>query len=186
MKRPRANVAEKNPDPDPESLIRRSTSKKEKRQVASATISKAPTSSLVDFENDLINISTRDSLGNDFTRIMTDTPIYLINGDSDFENQRVRLASTLQDLTNIITKRQKVIQLADKSSGGWSTIDKYLLDELASDSKRRQKDAAGRGTSDGQNTAQKANEKLRFGQHQFKVFEPLDHNHIFQSCKQLL
>ena len=90
MKRSRANVAEKNPDPDPESLIKRSTSKKEKRQVASATISKAPTSFLVDFENDLINVSTRDSLDNNFTRILTDTPIELINGDSDFENQRTR------------------------------------------------------------------------------------------------
>ena len=53
MKRSRTNVAEKDPGSDPESLIKRSTSNK-KRQVASASVFKAPTSSLVDFENDLI------------------------------------------------------------------------------------------------------------------------------------
>ncbi|MEO0688038.1 MAG: hypothetical protein AAFY76_24015, partial [Cyanobacteria bacterium J06649_11] len=42
------------------------------------------------------------------------------------DSSRKRLASTLEDLTNTITKRQKVIRLADKSSGGWNTVDEYL------------------------------------------------------------
>ena len=34
---------------------------------------------------------------------------------------RKRLASTLEDLTNTITKRKTIIRLADKSSGGLKT-----------------------------------------------------------------
>ena len=44
-----------------------------------------------------------------------------------------RLASTLDDITTTITKWQKLIYLADKSTVGWSTADEYLQDELASD-----------------------------------------------------
>lgn len=44
-----------------------------------------------------------------------------------------RLASSLDDITTTITKRQKIIYLADKSTAWWSTADKHLQDELASD-----------------------------------------------------
>ena len=39
----------------------------------------------------------------------------------------------LQEGMHLITKRQKLIKLADKSEHGWATVNEYLDDELASD-----------------------------------------------------
>ena len=211
MKRSRANAPERSPD----ILVKRPTNKKEKRQVSSSTVSKAPATAVLDMQN-LFNV-TGDS---DPNRIMTDTPIDLLNEEEDpipRFNQRImqpafntvefqknieafldekfrhqdeqrrkerstfnchvskqskrtnlsfkfksnklqfsflnevldlaeeakdllecgskkRLASTLDDITTAVAKRQKVIRLADKSLAGWSTVDEYLQDELASDS----------------------------------------------------
>ena len=39
----------------------------------------------------------------------------------------------LEEDAQLITKRQKVIKLADKSEFGWETVNEYLADDLASD-----------------------------------------------------
>ena len=36
--------------------------------------------------------------------------------------------------TEVVSKRIKVIKMADKSDSGWSTVNEYLSDELASNS----------------------------------------------------
>ena len=45
-----------------------------------------------------------------------------------------RLKSELDDISMKISKRQKVIRLADRSIAGWDTVNEYLTDELASGS----------------------------------------------------
>ena len=56
-----------------------------------------------------------------------------------------RLNSELDDLSAKISKRQKIIRLADRSVAGWDTVNEYLTDELASgsddDKKMRQAEA---------------------------------------------
>ena len=39
----------------------------------------------------------------------------------------------LEEGTQLIAKRQKVVKLADKSEFGWETVNEYLADDLASD-----------------------------------------------------
>ena len=75
---------------------------------------------------------------------------------------RKGLASTLEDLTNTFTKRQKVIRLADKFSGGWNTVDEYLQDELASDSDGNKKMRQAEARAMAKIRPEKASAKLRF------------------------
>jgi len=45
-----------------------------------------------------------------------------------------RLNSKLQDILDAIKKRRKILIIADKSPGGWETVNEYLTDDVASDS----------------------------------------------------
>ena len=47
--------------------------------------------------------------------------------------QYERAQQELEEGRHLISKRQKVIKLADKSEFGWGTDNEYLMDELASD-----------------------------------------------------
>lgn len=50
--------------------------------------------------------------------------------------------SLLQEGSKIVSERQKLIRIADRSEHGWATVDEYLEDELADnsgDEKRMQK-----------------------------------------------
>ena len=47
--------------------------------------------------------------------------------------QYEKVKQELEEGTQLIAKRQKVIKLADKSEFGWETVNEYLADDLASD-----------------------------------------------------
>uniref|UniRef100_A0A7M5WQ27 CCHC-type domain-containing protein n=2 Tax=Clytia hemisphaerica TaxID=252671 RepID=A0A7M5WQ27_9CNID len=47
---------------------------------------------------------------------------------------RKRLADALDEISDTIRKRRKVLKLADRSPAGWDTVQEYLTDDLASDS----------------------------------------------------
>jgi hypothetical protein len=54
---------------------------------------------------------------------------------SELGGNNVRKAvKLLEDSLAVLKKRKKVIRIADKSEGGWKTVDEYLSDEVASDS----------------------------------------------------
>ena len=45
-----------------------------------------------------------------------------------------KVKAALDAGTEVVSKRIKVIKMADKSDFGWSTVNEYLSDELASNS----------------------------------------------------
>ena len=45
-----------------------------------------------------------------------------------------RLTKKIDEVISDIQKRNKLIRLADRSAGGWMTVQEYMPDELASDS----------------------------------------------------
>ena len=48
--------------------------------------------------------------------------------------REAKAVSTLKGALETLKKRNKHIRIADKSDGGWKTVDEYLSDEVASDS----------------------------------------------------
>ena len=53
--------------------------------------------------------------------------------------QYERAQKELEEGRHLISKRQKVIKLADKSEFGWGTVNEYLMDESASDDEDAEK-----------------------------------------------
>ena len=59
-----------------------------------------------------------------------------------------RLTKKIDEVISDIQKRNKLIRLADRSAGGWMTVQEYMPDELASDSddSRKMRQAENRAT----------------------------------------
>ena len=53
--------------------------------------------------------------------------------DLSHTGPKKRLLECLDELEDRIVKRQKVIRLADKSPGGWTSVEEYTQDDLADD-----------------------------------------------------
>ena len=54
-----------------------------------------------------------------------------------------KVKAALDSGTEVVSKRIKVIKMADKSDFGWSMVNEYLWDELASNSDDKKKDVQG-------------------------------------------
>ena len=49
-------------------------------------------------------------------------------------NSTSKAKTAIEESIALVTKRMKVIEIADKSQYSWATVQEYLSDELASDS----------------------------------------------------
>ena len=54
-----------------------------------------------------------------------------------------KVKAALDSGTEVVSKRIKVIKMADKSDFGWSMVNEHLWDELASNSDDKKKDVQG-------------------------------------------
>ena len=65
------------------------------------------------------------------------------------EGAKGRPVKILRDALEKIRKRNKILRIADRSSGGWDTVKEYLSDDLASDSadEKRIRSAENRATA---------------------------------------
>lgn len=75
-------------------------------------------------------------------------------GDLIKQGSKHRSTKMLQEIVSNIEKRNKLIKIADRSIVGWSTVDEYISDDLASDSadERKIKAAENRAIRKKQNT----------------------------------
>ena len=80
-----------------------------------------------------------------------------------------RLTKKLDDISNVVDKRIKVVKLADKSPAGWDTVKEYLNDDLASDSddNKKMRQAESRAM---------AKRKKVFNQTRFKPYQRFRHH----------
>ena len=85
-----------------------------------------------------------------------------------------RLTKKIDEVISDIQKRNKLIRLADRSAGGWMTVQEYMPDELASDSDdtRKMRQAENRATK---------KRKLAFSKKPSSTFSSATQFHQFNS-----
>ena len=85
-----------------------------------------------------------------------------------------RLTKKIDEVISDIQKRNKLIRLADRSAGGWMTVQEYMPDELASDSddSRKMRQAENRATK---------KRKLAFSKKPSSTFSSATQFHQFNS-----
>ena len=86
----------------------------------------------------------------------------------------LRLTKKIDEVISDIQKRNKLIRLADRSAGGWMTVQEYMPDELASDSddSRKMRQAENRATK---------KRKLAFSKKPSSTFTSATQFHQFNS-----
>ena len=66
--------------------------------------------------------------------------LFIVHALTALKNRQYeRTQQELEEGRHLISKRQKLIKLADKIEFGWGTVNEYLMDELASDDEDAEK-----------------------------------------------